>query len=142
MKNDLHRAARDGAGGWRHETETGELVCQDDPRIRTTDTVSFALNGAAATFSKWSEIVSKLEAAKQKYRSTGDELDLSTVYFTDIGIPYVAQAPSDSEGLNVAGLKDRMVAQPRGTAPSWVHFVTVTCDVQKTRFPVSMAMFS
>lgn len=135
-KMELNRAALNGQGGWRHEGRDGEVVALDDPRIRRTSTASYALNGVAATFSSWREMVANYEEARRKAETLGDETDLMGVTFTEIGLPYRRITSEEDNDLGPQFLKDHAQECPRGVAPEWTRFITVTVDVQGTYFPV------
>jgi phage terminase large subunit GpA-like protein len=51
-KQELNRAAWAGRGGWRHESRIPGEVCPiDDANVRRAQMATYALNGAAASFS-------------------------------------------------------------------------------------------
>lgn len=138
-KNEFNRAALSGHGGWLHETEDGkELVPMGDARIRGTEIASWALNGAAATFANWSDLVSRKLEAERELEKLGDDLDLARFYYTDIGVPYARAATGDENELSVAFLKDHLQDAEKGVAPDWTRFITITVDVQATYFPVQV----
>ena len=138
QKVALNRAALLGCGGWLHETDAGELVRVDDPAIRSVNRLSYHLNGAAAAFASWATIVTRFEVAKRSARVMGEERDMQVVVNTDIGLPFV---PTVSEGdgvLSLQKLRAALKPLPRGVAPDWVRFVTVSVDVQGHYFPVQV----
>lgn len=137
-KIELNRRALNGHGGWYHEASDGTLCQIGDAAIRKTDTVSYALNGAAAAFASWADIVADLEVAKAKARDLSDETELAQVYYTQIGLPYQRGMLHEGEEIGTQFLRDHAQPTPRGVAPDWVRFITVTVDVQKTRFPVQV----
>lgn len=98
---EMNRAALKGRGGWRHEGRDGALVDIESDQLRRTDVASYALNGAAATFSRWSEIVAHLEEARREFERSDDDTDLATVHYTEIGVPYRAQRKGDGEEITV-----------------------------------------
>jgi len=141
-KNEFNRAALKGRGGWLHEMENGGgVVPLGDSAIRGSEIASWALNGAAATFAKWSELVSRRMVAEQKLARLGDELDLTRYYYTDVGVPYCRKVDKDENELTVRFLKDNLRDAQRGVAPSWTRFVIITVDVQKSYFPVQVTAF-
>lgn len=137
-KNEMNRAALRGRGGWLHETENGGgLVPLGDSRIRGTEIASWALNGAAATFATWSELVARYIEASRSAEELDDDLSLGRFFYTDVGQPYARQ--SDAEGeLSPDNLRKDRHGTPKGEAPEWVRFITVSVDVQATRFPVQV----
>ena len=138
-KNEMNRAARRGRGGWLHEAEhDGELVPLGDSAIRQSDIASWSLDGAAATFSTWSGLVSKYIEVKRQAEELDDDLGLARFYYTSLGKPYARAATDADEMLSVAALKEDRTIVAKGVAPDWVRFITVSADVQKTRFPVQV----
>ncbi|HGG04735.1 MAG TPA: terminase [Aliiroseovarius sp.] len=133
-KMEMNRKIFKGKGGWRHEGEDGKLVAMGDAGMRPTDIASYALNGAAATFSNWPDIVSHLEAARQKAAQLGDETDLATVYYTEIGVPFRSTKSEQESDVDLQFLKDHAHTTPKGVAPDWTRFITISFDVQGTYF--------
>ncbi|GAA5073516.1 phage terminase large subunit family protein [Roseibacterium beibuensis] len=138
-KVELNRAALKGRGGWRHEGRDGQLVALGDAAIRETDTGSWAINGAVASFASWAEIVQHLEEARRKAETLGDETDLATVYYTEIGLPYRRERrEGEADELTVAFLRDHAQKAEKGVAPSWCRAITISVDVQGTYFAVQV----
>lgn len=136
-KVEMNRRALAGHGGWLHEGRDGGLVGIGDPGIRATSIASYALNGAAATFASWSEIVTALEEAKRAAETMGDDTALGQVHYTQIGVPHLPRAMSQDGELGLQFLKDHAgEGFEVGICPTWTRFVTVSVDVQKGRFPV------
>lgn len=136
-KNELNRAALNGKGGWLHESQSGgALVPIGDSAIRQTEIASWALDGAAATFSNWSNMVARFLDATYQAEELDDDLALGRFWYTDVGRPY-ARATDEEEGeLTVEALKEGRHSVAEGEAPEWVRFITVSVDVQKTLFAV------
>ncbi|WP_428924986.1 terminase gpA endonuclease subunit [Marinibacterium sp. SX1] len=138
QKVALNRAILKDRGGWRHEATDGRLVALHDRDIRKTEVVSYALNGAAAAFSTWAELVESFEAARRKFLTLGDDTDLATHSYTEVGLPYVRPRRDDDTELDAQFLKDHAAPGARGIVPSWAAFITVTVDVQGSYFPVQV----
>ncbi|MCB5199029.1 phage terminase large subunit family protein [Loktanella sp. TSTF-M6] len=136
MKFELNRTALSGHGGWLHEARDGSLVEIGDSNLRGTDTASYALNGAAATFANWANLVATYETARRRFEEDGDELGLRQFHFVDCGVPHVPMNGAEGEGVSLEDLKRDRHDLPRGTAPEWTRFITTTVDVQGTYFPV------
>lgn len=136
-KMELNRAAAAGRGGWRHEAEGGGLAALGDDAIRKSDVASYALNGAAATFATWRDIVMNLQAARERAAQLDDDADLAAVHYTEIGVPYHRRTGDDAE-IGQQFLRDHAQPAERGVAPSWTKFITITVDVQSTFFPVQI----
>lgn len=101
-----------------------------------SDTVSFWLNGTAAAFISWSELVTIYLTAMREFDRTGKEEALKKFYNNDIGTVYIPRA-LDTTRLPEA-LKSRAEKLP-GTpeepeVPSDVRFIIATVDVQTGSF--------
>lgn len=133
LKRDLN-----SAGFWLHEAKDGRSVRFHDPDIRQTDIASWWLNGAAAAFSTWAELVSDMMMAQAALKNTGDEQKLISVMNTGLGQPYRPINTGDETELTIEFLRDKAVLtdQARGIAPSWARYVTVQADTQQTRWDV------
>ncbi|MCW1934545.1 phage terminase large subunit family protein [Pararhodobacter zhoushanensis] len=136
LKGELNTAGR-----WLHEAANGrELVRLGDPAIRRTDMASYWLDGAAASFATWAEIVGLWVTAVAAFDRTGDEEQLKTVTNTAIGRPYLPRHAGADGELSVQALRDKAAGNstPQGTAPSWTAYLTVSVDVQGGRFVVGV----
>lgn len=143
-KVDLNRRAlRDGHGGWLHESckfdDKGQrLLCRiGDADLRATQIASWHLNGAAAAFASWVDLVSRYELARREAEATGDDVKLAQVFYTEIGLPY-RRREEDSGALTVQTLRDHLRPLAQKTAPHWTRFVTVSVDAQGSWFAVSV----
>ena len=134
----LNRAALKGRGGWRHEGSDGRLLSIEDPEIRKTSIASYALNGAAATFSRWADMVANFETARRRAIELGDDSELAAVHYTEIGVSHRRLKTGDDDEIGVQFLRDHMQDAARGMAPDWARFITVSVDVQATYFPVQV----
>ncbi len=140
------KRALNSEGRWLHESrevdEYGRprLVTIDSGLVRRTDMLSYWLNGAAAAFSTWAELVETYENAKRAFDKTGDEEKLKTAANTGQAMPYMPRSASDEMTLSLQGLKDKAEGHdlPRGIAPHWVRYLTVSVDVQSTYFSVGV----
>ena len=134
----LNRLGLQGRGGWLHETDEGLLVRVDDPAIRSVSRLSYHLNGAAAAFASWTNIVTRFEVAKRHVATMGEEMDMQVVVNTDIGLPFRPRMGEDEGVLNLQALRLNLLDLERGIAPAWARFITVSVDVQGTFFPVQV----
>ncbi|MFG6080972.1 terminase gpA endonuclease subunit [Paracoccus litorisediminis] len=140
-KTRLNTLALTGRGGWFHESRlldaTGaRILCRiDDPNIRQTPIASYALNGAAAAFSAWDELVERYETARRAFEASKDDIDFSRVHYTDIGVPY-ARPSDDDSALSAVALKDAACDLAPMTCPHWTRFITVSVDVNGSWFAV------
>jgi phage terminase large subunit GpA-like protein len=137
-KVELNRKTLTGKGGWRHEQIGGALCDVDDPLIRKTDIASYALNGAAAVFVSWSELVTNYETAFRKTVQLGDTTDLAQVYYTEIGLPFPQGVVHDTDEIGVEYLKLNARPEQRRVCPEWAVAVSVSVDVQKGYFAVQV----
>lgn len=137
-KMEFNRSALRGKGGWFHETVSGGIAPLGDADVRPSDIASHSLDGAAATFANWRDIVSRFEIGKRRAEELNDESELSSVNYTDIGRPHRALRLDDESNLNLEFLKSAAPDTARKTVPVWARFITVTVDVQGTYFPVQI----
>lgn len=142
-KVGLNRAALAGRGGWLHESSRLDdrghrALCRlDDAELRGTQKASWHLNGAAAAFASWADLVARFEIARREAETTGDDVKLGQVYYTEIGLPYARRAEEDGS-LTVQALRDNLRPVAQKTAPSWTRFITTSVDVQGSWFAVSV----
>lgn len=141
-KMELNRAILKGRGGWRHEGPEGQLLALGDAGMKKTDIASYALNGAAATFASWRNLVMQYETARRQADLLGDETDLATTFYTEIGLPYCPRKAGAEDEIAVDFLRAHARDTPRGVAPAWTRFVTVSVDVQGTYFAVQATAWS
>ncbi|MDS9468203.1 phage terminase large subunit family protein [Paracoccus sp. MBLB3053] len=133
-----------GAGRWLHESreldELGlpKLVAIDSGLVRRTDMLSYWLDGAAAAFSSWRELVTTYLQAVRTFEATGDEEKLKTAMNTGQAQPYFPRSAISELEVTVQGLREkaRGLDLPKGVAPHWTRYITVSVDVQGTRFVV------
>ncbi|MCA2014389.1 phage terminase large subunit family protein [Cereibacter sphaeroides] len=146
-KTEINRAALSGRGGWLHESrfidEAGRciLVRIHDDRIRSTPTASYALNGAAATFAPWYELVQRYETERRRFERDHDDTDFAKVFYTDIGVSYRRPGDEDESGLNLDGLLETACDLERMQCPSWTRFIVLSVDAQGSWFAVSATAF-
>jgi len=128
------------AGRWLHETDDGRVASLESGEARRADLLSYWLDGAAAAFSSWSDLVSQQLNAIRKYDQTGDEEALKTAANTGQAQPYRPRGSTSHLEVTLQALKDkaRGNSTPKGVAPSWTRYITVSVDVQGTRFPVGV----
>lgn len=136
QKNRLNQPS-EGAG-WLHETDKGKLTTIDDDRVRSTDTVSWAMEGPAAAFQTWQELVLRHLTAEETFKNTGDETALKATITLDQGRPYLPRSRSEAGALSEEGLRKRAIAGTVGIAPPETRFVTYQVDVQASRFVVQV----
>lgn len=124
---------KDGQGV---DHETGRVIGKG-PRSKIA---SFWLNGVAAGFQTWGELVVKFLNATKEYENTGSEEALRQFYNNDVGEPYRSKA-EELERLPEA-LQAR--AEPIGGSedepevPDGVRLLVAAVDVQKNAFVVQV----
>lgn len=135
-KIELNRRALADRGGWLHEARDGTLCRIGDAELRDTLIASYALNGVAASFTTWADLVASYEVARRTAEALDDDTDLAQVHYTQLGVPYLPRRLSDQGDQTVESLRETASAFAQGVCPAWTRFVTVSVDVQKGRFPV------
>ncbi|WP_313534364.1 terminase gpA endonuclease subunit [Haematobacter sp.] len=142
--HDLKRELN-GAGCWYHESTPDEggridLVRVDDGNLRRTDLLSYWLDGASAAFASWAELVTAYRQAEDHFDATGDEEKLRATVSTGQAQPYRPRTASSEMEITLQGLKDKAqgIDTPKGVAPSWAKYLTISVDVQGGRFPVGV----
>lgn len=127
-------------GEWLHETDDGGVARLDSGKVRRTDMLSYWLNGTAAAFASWADLVSQYESAMRQFELTGDEESLKTALNTGQGVPYQPRGMTSEMEVTLQGLKDKAMGTltPKGTAPAWTRYITVEVDVQGTYFSVGV----
>lgn len=122
---------------WGMWIKEGEAVDSKGRRMgqgRRTKIASFWLNGMAAAFTTWGELVRTFITAEEEYKSTGSETALQKFYNTDLGEPYMPKAV-DSDRLP-EHLMARAEPLPEKEVPEGVRLLVSQVDVQKNMFIV------
>lgn len=99
-----------------------------------SNTASFWLNGVAAGFQSWAQLVTKFLNATREFDHTGSEEALKQFYNNDIGEPYRSKAEELARLPEI--LQARAEAIPR--IPQSVRFLIAAIDVQKNAFVVQV----
>lgn len=125
-----------GHAAWIGEGQTWTLrgpIVGD--RVRTK-TASFWMEGVAAVFNDWSNLVSSYLNAEKEYEDTGSEQTLKTVVNTKLGLPYLPKQQA------MARMPETIRARARDygkqVVPWGVRFLIACVDVQKNRFVVQV----
>lgn len=131
------------AGEWFHETSDGKMARLDSGLVRQTDLLSYWLDGAAAAFSSWSELVQQEVMALERFKNTGDEESLKTARNTGQAQPYTPQGALSENEITLQGLKDKSngVSTVKGVAPSWTKYILISVDTQKSSFVVAVTAY-
>ena len=109
----------------------GEKIDRDGNRFgepRRSRIASFWMEGPAAAYQTWSQMIYKFLTAEQEYESTQSEETLKTVVNTDFGRPYLPRASLEQRKSEL--LERRAEDVPKRSVPDGVLFMTATVDVQ------------
>lgn len=124
------------AGRWVRD---GQRLTEDDQLVGEgvfSSIASFWIQGVAAAFASWSDLVEKYLNAEAAYNATGDQTALITTTNQDQGLPY------RRKGQNTARvpeqLKNRADIWARGTVPDDVRLIVTTMDVQGRKWVVQV----
>jgi phage terminase large subunit GpA-like protein len=108
-------------------------IIGDSPR---TNMATFWLNGVAAGFQTWPELVAKFINATREYENTASEEALRQFYNNDLGEPYRPKS-EELERLPEI-LQARAEPLPELHVPPGVRFLVAAVDVQKNAFVVQV----
>lgn len=95
---------------------------------RRSRIASFWMEGPAAAYQTWSQLIYKFLTAEKEYEDTGSEETLKTVVNTDFGRPYLPRSSMEQRKSEV--LEQRAEEVPRRAVPDGVQFIEATIDVQ------------
>ncbi|HBX6086896.1 TPA: phage terminase large subunit family protein [Klebsiella pneumoniae] len=126
MKRELNMKSvwlRDGQSIDRDGNITGEG--------RRSRIASFWMEGPAAAYQTWSQLIYKYLAAEQEYEKNQSEETLKTVVNTDFGRPYLPRASTEQRKSEL--LEQRAAPVPSRCVPDGVNFLVATVDVQAGR---------
>lgn len=128
-----------GKGVWLREGQTIDREGNITGEARRSRIASFWMEGPAAAYQTWAQLVYKLLTAEQDYEATGSEETLKTVINTDWGLPYLPRAASEQRRADV--LMQRAEDYGKRLVPPKVRFLLASVDVQggkKRRFVVQI----
>lgn len=137
MLEPRHKAERLRLSEWRHEARGGGLT-DIGGAVRGLPRASYWLDGTAACFATWGDLVRRFEVARRHADETGDEAPLQRVTNVDLGRPYRLRAKRAAEGLTPAAIRALAVAVPWGVCPEETAALTIQVDVQAARFAVQV----
>lgn len=109
----------------------GEKINRDGKRYgepRRSRIASFWMEGPAAAYQTWAQMMYKFLTAEQEYEATQSEETLKTVVNTDFGRPYLPRANLEQRKSEL--LEQRAEEIPKRTVPDGVEFLMATVDVQ------------
>lgn len=109
----------------------GEKIDRDGNRYgepRRSRIASFWMEGPAAAYQTWAQMIYKFLTAEQEYEATQSEETLKTVVNTDFGRPYLPRASMEQRKSEL--LEQRAEVVPKRSVPDGVCFIVATVDVQ------------
>ncbi len=133
------KRALNNRGVWLRE---GQHINRDGNitgEARRSRIASFWMEGPAAAYQTWAQLVYKLLTAEEEYERTGSEETLKAVINTDWGLPYQSRRSLEARSGDV--LMARAEDVSKRTVPDGVRFIVATVDVQggkKRRFVVQV----
>ena len=117
-----------GVGVWLRE---GQCIDRDgniSGEPRRSRIASFWMEGPAAAYQTWAQLVYKLLTAEQEYEATGSEETLKAVINTDWGLPYLPRSASEQRRADALML--RAEDYGKRLVPPKVRFLLAAVDVQ------------
>lgn len=123
MKRELN-----GRGVWLREGECIDCDGTVSGDARRSRIASFWMEGPAAAYQTWAQLVYKLLTAEQEYEATGSEETLKAVINTDWGLPYLPRAANEQRRADV--LMQRAEDYGKRLVPPKVRFLLAAVDVQ------------
>jgi phage terminase large subunit GpA-like protein len=115
-------------GVWLKEGQTISPEGIISGEARRSRVASFWMEGPAAAYQTWSQLVYKLLTAEQEFEATGSEETLKSVYNTDWGVPYLPRSCADQRRTDVLMVRAEPVS--KRSVPTGVQFMVATVDVQ------------
>ncbi|ARW92840.1 terminase [Escherichia coli] len=119
------------AGVWLREGQVIDRNGNVSGEPRRSRIASFWMEGPAAAYQAWAQLVYKLLTAEQEYEATGREETLRAVINTDWGLPYLPRASMEQRKSEL--LEQRAEPVPSRSVPDGVNFLVATVDVQAGR---------
>lgn len=117
-----------GSGVWLREGEQIDANGNRTGEPRRSRIASFWMEGPAAAYQTWTQLVYKLLTAEQDYETTGSEETLKAVINTDWGRPYLPR--SALEQRRSEELLARVEDYGKRLVPPKVRFLLAAVDVQ------------
>ncbi|EFL3653859.1 phage terminase large subunit family protein [Escherichia coli] len=118
-------------GIWLREGERAAADGSITGTPRNSRIASFWMEGPAAAYQTWAQLVYKLLTAEQEYEATGSEETLRAVINTDWGLPYLPRASMEQRKSEL--LEQRAEPVPSRSVPDGINFLVATVDVQAGR---------
>ncbi|MBT0717809.1 phage terminase large subunit family protein [Rosenbergiella epipactidis] len=128
-----------GRGVWLREGEQIDCRGVISGKGRQSRIASFWMEGPAAAYQTWAQLVYKLLTAEIEFETTGSEETLKAVINTDWGLPYLPKAASEQRRSEQ--LLSRVEDYEKRSVPEPVRFLLAAVDIQggkKRRFVVQI----
>ncbi|MER3008550.1 phage terminase large subunit family protein [Serratia nematodiphila] len=123
MKRTLNQS-----GVWLREGESIDVEGNRTGEPRRSRIASFWMEGPAAAYQTWAQLVYKLLTAEQDCETTGSEETLKAVINTDWGRPYLPKSATEQRESDA--LMARAEPVTKRAVPEGVRFLVATVDVQ------------
>ncbi|HCW3487133.1 TPA: phage terminase large subunit family protein [Citrobacter freundii] len=130
IKPDMKRSLN-MKGVWLRDGQTIDSDGVITGEGRRSRIASFWMEGPAAAYQTWAQLIYKFLTAEQDYQATGSEEALKTVINTDFGRPYLPRTSMDQRKSEL--LEQRAEDVPKRSVPDGVCFLMATVDVQAGR---------
>lgn len=115
-------------GVWLREGQTIDRDGNVTGEGRRSRIASFWMEGPAAAYQTWAQLIYKLLTAEQECDATGSEESLKTVVNTDLGLPYLPRSASEQRRSDT--LMARIEDYGKRQVPPGVRFLQAAVDVQ------------
>ena len=115
-------------GRWLKEGQTIDRNGMISGVGRNSRIASFWMEGPAAAYQSWSQLIYKLLTAEHEYELTGSEETLKAVINTDWGLPYLPRSALEQRRSDE--LMERREEVEEKTVPSQCRFLIAAVDVQ------------
>lgn len=115
-------------GVWLREGEQIDCDGNRSGEPRVSRIASFWMEGPAAAYQTWAQLVYKLLTAEQEYETTGSEEALRAVTNTDWGRPYLPRSATEQRRSDE--LMSRAEDYGKRLVPPKVRFLLAAVDVQ------------
>ncbi|QAX77681.1 phage terminase large subunit family protein [Yersinia hibernica] len=123
LKDELNKK-----GIWLREGEHSDSDGVITGTPRQSRIASFWMEGPAAGYQTWAQMIFRLLTAEQEFEATGSEETLKAVTNTDCGIPYLPRSSVEQRQSETLMIRAEDVI--KRTVPDGVHFLVATIDVQ------------
>lgn len=139
---DIHMNDRHEMLQWRVWLKDGEGIDKEGRRFGKpyrSSIGSFWLNGVAASFVTWKQLVETYLVAERDYQNTNSEEALQKFYNTDLAEVYIPKAMENTRiPEHLKGRAEKFCPEDERVVPEGVRFLLACVDVQKNMFVVQI----